>query len=231
MDIDVHHGDGVEEAFFENPRVMTLSIHQYDEVEKFFPGTGNIDSIGENHGMYSSVNVPLRKGCDDFSFVHLFDSVFNRCYDVFRPSAIWIQCGADSLYNDIIGRFKLSTMAHGHAVKTVLSKKLPTVIVGGGGYTIENVSRCWAYETSLAGGVDLPEQLPKSLHFYDYYRLDKNLHFGDPHFHFTPDEPEWVPNKEGHKSYINYLDKGGIDRIKDVIFQNLGKLKSLSYGS
>lgn len=220
----------MEEAFYENPRVMTLSLHQYDEAEKFFPGTGALDSIGENRGLYSSINVPLRRGCDDLSFIKLFDSVFNRCYDVFRPSVIWIQCGADSLYNDVIGRFKLSTKAHGHAVETVLSKSVPTVLVGGGGYTIENVARCWAYEAALAGGVQLPEQLPKSLRFYDYYRLDKNLHFGDPNFHYAPEEPIWVPSKEGHKSYVNYLDKGGLDRIQEVIFRNLDKFKSLSHG-
>lgn len=231
VDIDVHHGDGVEEAFYENSRVMTLSIHQYDEVEKFFPGTGSLDSIGENHGKYSSVNIPLRKGCDDFSFILLFDSIFNKCFEAFRPSVIWIQCGADSLYNDIIGRFKLSTKAHGHAVKTVLSKKVPTVLVGGGGYTIENVSRCWAYEASLAGNVELPEKLPKSLYFYDYYKLDKNLHFGDGNFNLDANQPEWVPNKEGHKSYINYLDKGSFERVQETIFKNLNKLQTLSYGT
>lgn len=231
MDIDVHHGDGVEEAFYENPRVMTLSIHQYDEVEKFFPGTGSIDSIGENHGLYSSVNIPLRRGCDDFSFILLFESIFNKCFETFRPSAIWIQCGADSLHNDIIGRFRLSTKAHGRAVETVLKRKVPTVLVGGGGYTIENVSRCWAYEASLAGNVELPSELPKSLYFYDYYRQDKNLHFGDQHFCYSPEDPEWKPSKEGHKSYVNYLDKGGIEQIQEAIYRNMKKLSTMSYGS
>lgn len=231
MDIDIHHGDGVEEAFYENPRVMTLSIHQYDEIEKFFPGTGALDSVGEKLGKYTAINIPMKKGCDDFTFISIFEPVFDKAFETFRPDIIWIQCGADSLHKDIIGRFKLSTKAHGRAVEKVLSKKTPCVLVGGGGYTIENVARCWAYEASLAGGFELPAQLPKSLYFYDYYKHDKNLHFGDTNFSFNSEhnESEWVANKDGHKAYINYLEKGGIERIKQTIFGNLKKLEKISH--
>lgn len=208
---------------------MTLSIHQYDEEEKFFPGTGAIDSVGEGLGKYSSVNIPLKKGCDDYTFVKLFESIFDQSFSVFQPDVIWMQCGADSLHNDVIGRFRLSTIAHGQSVKKVLQKKVPTVLVGGGGYTIENVARCWAYEASIAGQVELPEKLPNSLYFYDYYKNDKNLHVGDQNFEYTKymKEPQWVLSKEGNKSHINYLDKGSLDRIQETIFQNLNKLNKV----
>ena len=108
-----------------------------------------------------------------------------------------------------------------------LDKKVPMVLVGGGGYTIENVARCWAYESSLAGGFELPEKLPESLKFYDYYRTDKFLHFGDNHFSSTSNQPEWVPNPDGHKSYINYLEKGALDRIEQTIYSNLNKFQKV----
>jgi len=64
IDIDVHHGDGVEEAFYTTNRVMTLSFHQYDGND-FFPGTGNLDSIGDGSGKFHSLNVPLKPGIND----------------------------------------------------------------------------------------------------------------------------------------------------------------------
>lgn len=70
VDIDVHHGDGVEEAFYCTNRVMTLSFHEYGD--DFFPGTGNYDELGEGDGKYHSINVPLKSGMDDDSYRELF---------------------------------------------------------------------------------------------------------------------------------------------------------------
>ncbi len=78
VDIDIHHGDGVEEAFEYTNRVMTLSLHQFDEMNKFFPGTGNFDSFGKNEGIYHSVNVPLNPGCRDETFKFLFNEIFDK---------------------------------------------------------------------------------------------------------------------------------------------------------
>ena len=66
LDIDVHHGDGVEEAFYNTNRVMSVSFHEFDE--DFFPGTGSLDSIGEGIGKFFTVNVPLKKGMSDISY-------------------------------------------------------------------------------------------------------------------------------------------------------------------
>ncbi|MBS1889795.1 MAG: hypothetical protein JST59_00750 [Actinobacteria bacterium] len=63
LDIDVHHGDGVEEAFYLTNRVMTVSFHQYGD--DFFPGTGNISSVGQGEGKHYSLNIPLKKGISD----------------------------------------------------------------------------------------------------------------------------------------------------------------------
>jgi histone deacetylase 1/2 len=72
IDIDVHHGDGVEEAFYCTNRVMTVSFHRYGD---FFPGTGDIKDTGYGEGQYYSLNVPLNSGIDDDSYYHLFKNV------------------------------------------------------------------------------------------------------------------------------------------------------------
>ena len=69
--------------------------------------------------------------------------------ETYRPEAVVIQCGADSLSGDRLGCFNLTTKGHGDCVEFVKSFNLPTLVLGGGGYTIRNVARCWAYETSV----------------------------------------------------------------------------------
>ena len=150
LDIDVHHGDGVEEAFYLTNRVMTVSFHQYGD--EFFPGTGNIDEIGDYEGKNYSLNIPLKPNISDDSFYELFKDVMQGVMAKYRPHALVIQLGADSLCHDKLGQFNLSLKGHGNCLKYMLGYGLPTIMLGGGGYTIENVSRCWAYETGIALG-------------------------------------------------------------------------------
>ncbi|KAJ8606567.1 hypothetical protein MRB53_040867 [Persea americana] len=160
IDIDVHHGDGVEQAFLSTDRVLTLSFHKYDHLN-FFPGTGALHETGPeapaNPGAHHSLNVPLHDGIDDDAYVALFRGVATRCVDAFRPSAIVLQCGADSLGGDRLGRFNLNIAAHGKCVEWAKAQRLPLLILGGGGYTARNVARLWCHETSIAAGCALGE--------------------------------------------------------------------------
>ena len=97
IDIDIHHGDGVEEAFYTTDRVMTVSFHKYGE---YFPGTGDLRDIGAGRGKYYSLNFPLRDGIDDSSYENIFVPVMSRVMELYQPSAIVLQCGADSLSGD-----------------------------------------------------------------------------------------------------------------------------------
>ena len=72
IDIDIHHGDGVEEAFYTTDRVMTCSFHKFGE---YFPGTGDLRDVGHGRGKYYSINFPLRDGIDDFSYKNIFEPV------------------------------------------------------------------------------------------------------------------------------------------------------------
>lgn len=76
VDIDIHHGDGVEEAFYLSDRVMTVSFHKYGD--NFFPGTGNYSDVGDKNGLNYAVNVPLADGIDDKSFLQLFKAVISK---------------------------------------------------------------------------------------------------------------------------------------------------------
>ena len=174
VDIDVHHGDGVEGAFWSTDRVLTVSFHKYDR-EQFFPGTGPLDSTGPpnplNPGAHHAINVPLNDGIDDESYIWLFKSIIGPCIETYKPTAICLQCGADSLGNDRLGCFNLNVPAHGSCLSFVKSYGIPLLVVGGGGYTPRNVARAWAHETSLcieaADRIDpiLPLHMPFRSHF------------------------------------------------------------------
>lgn len=177
IDIDVHHGDGVEEAFWSTDRVLTCSFHKYDG-NNFFPGTGELERTGPddegNLGAHHAVNVPLNDGIDDTQYIWLFETVIGMCNEHFRPSAIVLQCGADSLAGDRLGRFMVQVEGHGACVSYCKSLGIPLMLVGGGGYTPRNVARAWAHETSIAidcvkkQGVLIPEHTP----FREHFRYD-----------------------------------------------------------
>lgn len=180
IDIDVHHGDGVEQAFWSTDRVLTVSFHKYDK-DNFFPGTGGLDSTGPSHplnpGAHHALNVPLHDGIDDESYIQLFKDIIGPCIDTYRPGAIVLQCGADSLGCDRLGCFNLNVGAHGACVAYVKTFNLPLLVVGGGGYTPRNVSRAWAHETSilLDAAHCIDPKIPESVSFRNHFAPDFSL--------------------------------------------------------
>ncbi|KAF8957562.1 histone deacetylase [Entomortierella lignicola] len=171
IDIDIHHGDGVEEAFYTTDRVMTASFH----MTEFFPGTGKLEETGIGKGKNYAVNVPLQKGMDDWSYQNLFEPIIKHIMEWYRPGAVVLQCGADSLAGDKLGCFNLSMKGHANCVAYVKSFGVPMIVVGGGGYTIRNVARAWTFETAVLLNEQLPEELPFNSYFEYYgpeYRLD-----------------------------------------------------------
>lgn len=165
IDIDVHHGDGVEEAFFSTDRVMTLSFHNFDT--NFFPGTGATTDVGptdpDNPGAHHSLNVPYSPGIIDSQWRRVFEAVAGKAIDEYDPSAIVLQCGADSLGGDRLGQFNVNIKAHGFCVEFVKKKchNRKLLILGGGGYTPRNVARCWTHETALTVDAKLRPTIPE----------------------------------------------------------------------
>ncbi|EGX95474.1 histone deacetylase RpdA/Rpd3 [Cordyceps militaris CM01] len=171
IDIDVHHGDGVEEAFYTTDRVMTVSFHKYGE---YFPGTGELRDIGVGQGKHYSVNYPLRDGITDDSYKSIFEPVIENVMKYYQPEAVVLQCGGDSLSGDRLGCFNLSMDGHANCVSYVKSFGLPTLVLGGGGYTMRNVARTWAFETGVLVGQDMDRTLPYN-EYYEYYAPDFEL--------------------------------------------------------
>ena len=99
------------------------------------------------------VNVPLRDGINDTSYHEVFKPVMDGIVKYYRPTAIVMQCGADSLGMDRLGVFNLSMKGHGEAVRHMKNYGLPIMFLGGGGYTLKNVARVWTYETSIIGKI------------------------------------------------------------------------------
>ncbi|KAJ3523881.1 hypothetical protein NM208_g12282 [Fusarium decemcellulare] len=171
IDIDVHHGDGVEEAFYTTDRVMTVSFHKYGE---YFPGTGELRDTGIGQGKNYAVNFPLRDGITDVSYRSIFQPVIENVMKYFQPEAVVLQCGGDSLSGDRLGCFNLSMDGHANCVNFVKSFNLPTLVLGGGGYTMRNVARTWAFETGVLVGQDMERTLPYN-EYYEYYAPDFEL--------------------------------------------------------
>ncbi|GAA6009806.1 hypothetical protein JCM11491_000820 [Sporobolomyces phaffii] len=165
IDIDVHHGDGVEEAFYTTDRVMTASFHKYGD---FFPGTGALGDKGKGKGKGYAVNFPFKDGIDDENYGRVFRPVMQAIMDWYRPGAVILQCGADSLASDKLGSFNLSMQGHASCVSFMRTFNVPLMILGGGGYTIRNVARTWAYETGLACGVEMSKEMPFN-EYFDYF--------------------------------------------------------------
>ena len=176
VDIDIHHGDGVEEAFYTTDRVMTVSFHKYGE---YFPGTGDLKvrksffayrssvyrplkidffcfkDVGAGAGRYYALNFPLRDGIDDTTYESIFAPVMSKVMEYYRPNVVVLQCGADSLTGDRLGGFNLTVQGHGRCLEFLKKYDVPILMLGGGGYTIRNVARCWTYETSVALDIEL----------------------------------------------------------------------------
>ncbi|KAH9862894.1 histone deacetylase [Plenodomus biglobosus] len=199
IDIDVHHGDGVEEAFYTTDRVMTVSFHKYGE---YFPGTGELRDIGVGAGKNYSVNFPLRDGITDDTYRNIFEPVIEAVMTYYGPEAIVLQCGGDSLSGDRLGCFNLSMDGHANCVRFVKSFGVPVIVLGGGGYTMRNVARTWAYETGELVG----ERMSKVLPFNDYYE------------YFAPDyeldvRPSNMENANSH-DYLHKIKSAVIDNIR-----------------
>nr|WJZ57296.1 histone deacetylase 20 [Paspalum vaginatum] len=202
VDIDIHHGDGVEEAFYTTDRVMTVSFHKFGD---YFPGTGDIRDVGHAKGKYYSLNVPLDDGIDDESYQSLFKPIMAKVMEVFNPGAVVLQCGADSLSGDRLGCFNLSIKGHAECVRFMRSFNVPLLLLGGGGYTIRNVARCWCYETGVALGHELTDKMPPN-EYYEYFGPDYTLHV--------------APSNMENKNTQNQLDD-----IRSKLLDNLSKLR------
>ncbi|KAK6148316.1 hypothetical protein DH2020_019228 [Rehmannia glutinosa] len=131
--------------------------------------------VGVAAGKYYALNVPLHDGLSDENFRSLFRPIIQKVMEVYQPDAVVLQCGADSLGGDRLGRFNLSVKGHADCLRFLRSYNVPLMVLGGGGYTIRNVARCWCYETAVAVDVEPDNKLPYN-DYFEYFGPNYTLH-------------------------------------------------------
>jgi acetoin utilization protein AcuC len=158
VDIDVHHADGVQAAFYDSNQVLTISLHQ--DGRTLFPGTGSVDEMGIGEGKGYSVNVPLPPFTDDEAYVWAFQQVVPPLVERFAPDILVTQLGVDTHYLDPLANLALTT--HGHEALFQEFDRLAGrwLALGGGGYNLDVVPRSWTLALGVMAGLALPEELP-----------------------------------------------------------------------
>ncbi len=160
VDIDAHHGDGVQFAFYADPNVLTISTHERGD--RLFPGTGFVEEHGEGAGQGYSVNVPLEPYTDDPVYHEAFEAVVPPLLGAFKPDVVVAQLGIDSHHTDPLTHLSLSIQGFARAVARIVELSPRLVALGGGGYDLTNVARAWTAAWAVLNGVELQSDLPAS---------------------------------------------------------------------
>jgi len=165
LDIDCHHGDGVQWLFYDDPNVLKISYHQ--DGRFLFPGTGDINEIGEGKGKGFSINFPLLPGTYNKPFINLFRKTAPKLLETYAPDILITQLGVDTYYDD-----PLTQMGFSLAVYRDIAQSLKTsardycnnkwLAVGGGGYLMTVVPRAWTLFLARMLDVELKNELPDS---------------------------------------------------------------------
>ncbi|MYF80114.1 MAG: acetoin utilization protein AcuC [Chloroflexi bacterium] len=210
VDIDVHHGDGVQAGLYDTDQAMTVSIHESGQW--LFPGTGNPDETGTGNGEGYSVNIPLAPYTDDELWHQAFDAIIPDLARTFEPDLVFTQLGIDTHRNDPLAHLSLTTQGHNLAVQkfAALVNELdcPWIAVGGGGYDMTAVARAWTMDLATMANLDLADEIPSSftslpnmptLHDQGDYRIDPDI-----------------------RNDITRHNRSAIDEIKQRIFPRFG---------
>jgi acetoin utilization protein AcuC len=207
VDIDAHHGDGVQQGFYDDDRVLTISIHQTGYT--LFPGTGFADETGQGEGLGYAVNLPLLPGAGDEAYDRAFDEAILPLIELFEPDALVTQMGADAILGDVLANLRLSLRGFERAAKRFAALRKPWLALGGGGYDVSNVVRAWTLVWSTMLNETLPDEVPVGwqTEAATYGLSVSRLRGGDE----TPPTPAHV---------LEDLD-GTLDQIRQGVFPTL----------
>ena len=164
VDVDTHHGDGVQAFFYDDPRVLTISLHESGRY--LFPGTGFTDEIGEGDARGTSLNVPLPPATPGEAYLEAFEAVVPPALDAFRPQVLVTQLGCDTHVTDPLAHLALTTDDYATLARRLhevahASAGGRWVALGGGGYQITTVvPRAWTIYFAELTGQELPHEVP-----------------------------------------------------------------------
>ncbi|CAH6718924.1 histone deacetylase Hos1p [[Candida] jaroonii] len=163
IDLDLHHGDGVEKAFRYSKNVTTCSLHRYDV--GFYPGTGSLKDNTD-----SVINVPLRKGLNGETLNKLMDELIFPILRRKQPEVLVIQCGCDGLLSDPAKEWNLTIEDYGQIIKKINDNfPVPKLILGGGGYNHSETAKCWTYITKILKADDTEFDMIPDHKYVDEY--------------------------------------------------------------
>jgi acetoin utilization protein AcuC len=213
IDVDVHHGDGVQNAFYDTDQVLTISLHESGYF--LFPGTGFEHEIGEGQGRGYSVNIPYYPGADDEAVVYGFLEVVPPLIKAFQPDILITQLGVDSFRTDPLAHANVTTHGFCQMVTEMRKFGLPWIALGGGGYDLHNVARAWTLAWAIMNHqeVDLPDELPADyLSEADRLGLLRGTRLRDPEYKLK------IHNRD---KILKELDKS-VKYIKKEVFPIIG---------
>jgi acetoin utilization protein AcuC len=152
VDIDAHHGNGVQDAFYHSKDVLFISFHQSGD--SLYPGTGFENETGEGEGRGYTVNVPLPEYTDDEAYVRAFTSIYPPIARAFQPDCVVAQIGLDTLKRDPLTNLRLTNNGYCEVIKEI-RKSCPRILaLGGGGYSVPDVVRGWTLAWGLLNGIE-----------------------------------------------------------------------------
>jgi acetoin utilization protein AcuC len=164
VDVDVHHGDGVQAAFYDDPRVLTISVHQHPRT--LWPGTGYAREIGTGGAEGMAVNLPLPPGTTDGPWLRAFHAVVPSLLSAFRPQLLVTQCGVDSHRADPLADLALTVDGHRAIYRSLRDLALryaggKWLALGGGGYDLVRVvPRSWTHLLATVLDRDVEPNVP-----------------------------------------------------------------------
>jgi acetoin utilization protein AcuC len=166
IDYDAHHGDGVQQLFYSDPGVLTLSLHESGQY--LFPGTGFVDELGEGDGYGYSLNIPMEPQTEDDSWLSIYSDLINEIAEAFRPEVIVLQNGCDAHAMDPLTHLRCTTRLFEETVRTTgeIADRFTggrIIATGGGGYDVWNVvPRAWTLVWATLTGQPVANAIPRS---------------------------------------------------------------------
>lgn len=188
IDLDAHHGDGVQKAFYDTDQVLTISLHESGHT--LFPGTGFEFETGEGKGEGFSVNLPFPPYTEDETYLWAFEEVVPELIHLFKPDIVVTQLGVDTFYDDPLTNLRLSIYGFEKVCRRIKDLAPRWIALGGGGYQISNVARAWTLAWAIMNGIELKEEIPEEfLKWAENYGFSDRRLRGDP-IHFLSDKKE-----------------------------------------
>jgi acetoin utilization protein AcuC len=156
VDIDAHHGDMVQEAFYREDRVLNVSFHE--DPQTLFPhNRGFVEEIGEGAGRGFNINVPMPAGTGDEVFVRMFEQIFPPVAEAFRPDVVVAALGADGLASDPMSNLRITTEGYCRAVELIAQLSPRILALGSGGYVLETISRAWTLAWAILNRIPISD--------------------------------------------------------------------------